>query len=209
MPNPVEIQMKKMATDLGENVYFDIRVRTDAATVADYCAALNAFQAQYLQSCLGCGTCCFTRVPLLAIDVLRYLAEFPALTQEDQPLHAFFACFGDVYPSGETLDMQLRKQETGACVFLDPQTKACRHYEARGLACQTYFCLPESFLAKKLRSAIVNAGMDELIRRYLTEAGETAAAYPPNAFSAKDRYEDVLLKEVVSSALWEKVRQQD
>lgn len=204
MERSVLVEMKKMSDDLGESFYFDVHITKDSATVQEYIDALNAFQETYMQSCLGCGNCCYTRVPLLSIDVWHYLREFPQLAQTEKPLHAFMSRYGEVVVAGETLDMQLAKKENGACIFLKEDDQACAGYSARGLACQTYFCLPESVLAKEIRSAVINQGIDELARAYLAEEGRDTSAYEKNAYWGKESYDTVLLKDILPQEIWQK-----
>ena len=117
--------------------------------------------------------------------------------------------FRSVIVSGPVVDIVLRRTRQDNCVFLDPRTRLCTVYAQRPLVCRTFICSPATKRAAQLRELVVNQGEDELVRRWLSEQanqrGPRIEDYPPSAFTGKNRYGDVLLKELCSPSLWHRL----
>lgn len=200
---------------------YDLEIISEEATVQDYIDALNLFQENYVASCKGCDNCCWERIPLTFPDVIKYLENQEIkkmLPQDLPPLTGFLYRFCHIFGEGPVLDISLNQKDNHACIFLDQEEKICCFHQARSLVCQTFVCLPHSERAEELRSSLLNAGEDELVRRYLLEAQETnipikidevknAAPkledYPSKTFSDKTHYSQVRIKEVLSEKAWE------
>jgi len=206
-------------------VGYDLQVLSDQASAADYLAALNQFQDDYVAPCKGCDNCCWERIPLTSLDVQVYLAE-PRVRQELDPalpaLTAFVHRFGHAHGEGPVLDISLRQEADCACVWLDRQNQCCRLHQARSLVCQSFICLPHSQRAGQLRDTLLNVGEDQLVHEYLLEADSLGQApllhsardarpqladYPATPYAGKTGYSQLLLKDVVPPDLWEKLRQ--
>jgi len=192
------------------------------ATVGDYLAALEgvpALTGWSADSCRACCRCCRGRIPLTVMD-LKPLCRATDADRGVKALPAFLGRYGWVAVQGRAVDVTLRTDEDGYCVFLDRSRGLCRVYAARPVVCRTYFCVTVGPVARKLRAALVNAGMDELVRRWLTaalalrtppvihEAEEPSlrlADWSPTAFSGRRDPQQVYLRELVSPALWDQV----
>lgn len=202
---------------------FEVAVTGAGAAVGHYLAALEgvpALTGWSAASCRTCCRCCRGRIPLTAVD-LPPLFRATDAGRGVRALSAFLGRYGWVVVRGRAVDVTLRTDEDGYCVFLDRSRGLCRVYAARPVVCRTYFCLPQGPGARKLRAALVNAGMDELVRRWLTaalalrtppvihEAEEPSlrlADWPPTAFSGRGDPHRVYLRELVSPALWDRLR---
>lgn len=199
---------------------FEIAVTGAGATVGHYLAALEGVPALTGWSAAPCRTCCRCcrgRIPLTVVD-LKPLFRATDAGRGVKALPAFLARHAWVSVRGRAVDVVLRTDEDGYCVFLDRSGGLCRIYPARPLVCRTYFCLPQGPGARKLRAALVNAGMDELVRRWLAaalalrippvvhEAEEPSlrlADWPPTALGGRRDPRRVYLRELVSPALWD------
>ncbi|MEW6696950.1 MAG: YkgJ family cysteine cluster protein [Bacillota bacterium] len=202
---------------------YDLKVLHPGATVQDYLDAMNDFIDQNSQPpCRGCDECCWERIPLTSIDVLNYIEKLGAQLELDfqWPLLDFLKKYAYVYVEGGAVDISLGFALEGACGFLNQEERICSSYAARSLVCQSFVCMESSQRATDLRSELVNAGMDELVRLWLTEsrrAGRRPYAheehhaepnpedYPANGFTGKTAYSQVLLAEVCSEKLWRKL----
>ena len=202
---------------LDGQIGYDVELLQEDATLAQYLAGLNALQEKYFDQCYGCDGCCWERAPLNGIDILRYVA---ALWQEEGgevPYSFFLKNYGHIHNEDGVLDISLKRGEDSACIFLDKGKKCCTTHKCRSLVCQSYICIPQTERAEQLRQQIVNGGIDDLARRYYLECQEQGlpflvhsgtggemnlADYPENGFAGKTDYEQVLLKEIVSSDLW-------
>ncbi|BAF58735.1 MAG: YkgJ family cysteine cluster protein [Pelotomaculum sp.] len=203
---------------------YDLVVKDEAASVQDYLDAVCRIIREYplsrtrkkAPSCAGCDLCCKERAPLTWIDVLnlrKYLKMDKAALQE------FLDLAGYILVDGPAVDITLRRTGRG-CVFLNRQSRLCSVYPARPLVCQTFFCCPVSRRAAGLRQYVVNAGEDELVRQWLLQAGKRGGApafhegyrpklrlgdWQPNAFTGREHYRQVLLKELCPPRLWQKL----
>jgi len=199
---------------------YDVLVADHAATVGDYLDALNrAIEEMPLhrgrarrRACKGCDRCCAERLPLTAIDaeVLRRATWTPNLS-------AFLARYGHVLVDGRAVDITLARREDGRCCFLDPANRTCRLYAARPLVCQTFICCPQTKRARRLREVLVNRGEDELVRRWLAEAGAAGREpvihegynprvrdtdWPATPFADREVYDEIPLREVCPPGIW-------
>lgn len=208
---------------------YDLCVLNEEATVQDYLDAVNGYIAAHCPPCDGCTGCCRERVPLTAQDVAVYLRDGeirrslstgrpgkfsgPVLP----PLLDFLKRFGHVYVDGAVVDIGLAHAHGGACIFLDLQRKCCTRYSLRPLVCQTFICRPASRRADELRGRLVNAGMDELVRRWLFESRRAGVRpvmheahrprpqlsdYRPGACGGKEYYHQIRLRDVCAPGLW-------
>ncbi len=173
-PKKVLVELKEL--DPGFWGY-DVQILDEASTVQDYLEELNRFQKERVAPCGGCTNCCWERVPLTASDVRTYLLGLEkaaaGLAEENAAatIAGFLERFGRVRSRRGVVDITLRREENGACCFLDQENHCCRHWPLRSLVCQTYVCLPASRRAAALRRQIVNEGENVLIRLYAEEAG--------------------------------------
>lgn len=203
--------------------FYDVAVLDPRATVQDYLDAINQFIDNNAEPpCKGCDECCWERIPLTSIDALHYLRELGQELEldKDWPLLDFLQRYTYVYAEGGAVDISLGFTLEGACGFLDQEQKICSSYTARSLVCQSFICLESSERAQELRSELVNQGMDELVRLWLTQSKAAGvkltmqehygpepqlADYPANAFTGKQHYGEVLLQEVCPPNLWKKL----
>ena len=178
---------------------YDVRVHCVKATVADYLAAMNAFQEERVAPCNGCTNCCWERVPLTAPDVYRYLEE------RQEGLAAFIRDNCQVTVEAGTADICLRRRADGSCLFLDRENHRCRRHSERSLVCQSYICLPATRRAQALRRQIVNEGENELVRLW----NPSLVAEEPRGFFGKESYDRVGLLEVAGPGLWRRLGEPD
>ena len=198
---------------------YDVEILSETATVGDYVAALDAFQSSTMADCRGCDGCCHERVPLTYADYFLgrgYLAQQQQTQPEAISLAAWLQAVATPQRLGEALDLVLNRQENGACQFLRIDQKECCCHPYRTLACRTHCCLPKSPRALDLRSAIINAGEDELCWQLLTLPeppwpqllqGACAADYQDNGFhpyTGAD-WQQVPLHSLVENSLWGKL----
>ncbi|MCL1817241.1 MAG: YkgJ family cysteine cluster protein [Clostridiales bacterium] len=193
----------------------DLRLDSDTATVSDMLEALATFASQRLYKCRGCDGCCHERAPLTALDIPALAELLPA---GKYPAQAACSAFADVFVDKDGIvDITLRRDEDGACLFLHKESKSCQHWPARPFVCRSHYCLPRSERLEALRAAIVNNGEDELIRVLIAEqtAGAApilpqtldAANYPPNPAFAGDKWQEIAIKKLVPAKLWRKLRE--
>ncbi|AQS59540.1 YkgJ family cysteine cluster protein [Desulforamulus ferrireducens] len=199
---------------------YDIEVLDPQATIQDYLDAINYFIETTMEPpCRGCDECCWERIPLTSIDALTYvekLAEQLDL-EKNWPLLSFLKDYCYIYVEGPVVDISLGYTLEGACGFLNQEERICSNYMARSLVCQSFVCLESSEQAQELRSQLVNAGMDELVRLWLIQSQQAGQKpfmheqhqaapcledYPVNAFTGKVGYGQVLLKDVCTPELW-------
>lgn len=211
---------------------YDIKLNEDGACVQDYLDALNAAlvdlnlsrSRQKTTVCRGCDLCCAERIPLTSID-LEILAASPhakvTLNDTGDGLPKMIKRFCHVYVNGRSVDITLRLGEDGKCVFLDRETKTCSVYDFRPFVCQTFICCSASPQALELREVLVNAGEDELVRRWLEyvkaatmelwydEADDPDVDFSDwdeGPFTGKKSYSQLLLKNLLPEDLWNKLR---
>ncbi len=198
---------------------YDLRVNDQAATVQDYLEAVQSFSRSdkcyrsrrpEAASCLGCDLCCRERVPVTLIDALQLAGGDIGRTIEDL-LHVFV--------EGRVVDITMGLDETGGCRLLDRTRGICKAYQQRPLVCRTFICCPSTRNARQLRSAIVNAGEDELVRTWFNLCSNRGqliiheavspqpqpADYPPTPFTGALKYEQVKLKDICSPGLWRRL----
>jgi len=192
----------------------DIRILDEKATVADVVEALAAFARQRLYDCRGCDGCCYERAPLTSPDISALAALTP---NGSNPAQAVCRAFAEISTDQTGIvDITLKRDADGACIFLDKESKNCANWPARPFVCRSHFCLPKSERLQKLREEITNRGENELIRLLLAEqaAGAPpmlprslrAADYPPDAAFANNHWENVAVKDIVPQKLWMELR---
>lgn len=222
------LKIKVFNCQINGQTGYDLCVLDAKATVRDYLDAVNEYIAEHCPPCGGCTDCCWERIPLTAQDVAVYLrdgrmrrllgAGRPGKSGGPPPLLLeFLKRFGRVYVDGPVVDIGLARGAGGACIFLDRERGRCSRYHLRPLVCQTYICRPASRRAEELRGRLVNAGMDELVRRWLWESRRAGVRppvhearrprprlrdYRPGAFGGKDDYAQIHLRDVCPPGLW-------
>ncbi len=200
----------------------DVQIIDDEATVQDYYQALDEYilSGTFIRtrananSCEGCPICCQERIPLTSIDVLTLKKAMAP----EQSLNKFLSRYGYVSVEGPVVDIALGRDEAERCLLLDPVIGKCRNYQARPLVCHTYICTILSPRARKLREALINSGMDELVRLMLAEgqgkfpvheAYEPAVNcedWPENAWSGVEEYSRLKLKDILPDKLWSELK---
>lgn len=209
---------------------YDLRVTDPAASVQDYLEALEgaeerlAIPRQHRKEgpCRGCHWCCHERVPLTSVDVLL-LQESLRREGRDLAWHQVLQRHAWVEVRGNIVDITLRRLPEGDCHLLDGEAGTCRRHPFRPLVCRTYLCCRLSPAARDLRSYIVNAGEDDLVRRWLLDARERGVEpyvheaedprvdlndWPPNPFSGREAYAQVRLRELCPEPLWRKLAEE-
>lgn len=194
---------------------YDIRVHDWEASVQDYIDTLNRFildnrcyrsRRPELGACLGCDLCCHERIPVTVIDAFNL--------PDGSPEQAIVKSL-HVYVEGQVVDITMRLDESGGCIYLDRTKGICKIYGQRPLVCQTFICCPSTPKAKLLREEIVNTGEDELVRRWFKTGREQGqpiihealsphpdkADYPKTAFAGVQSYKKVTLKDICSAGL--------
>lgn len=217
----VLIKPKQFGSKLG----YDLEVINREASVQDYLDALNRAVEELpltrsrknVPRCSGCDLCCAERAPLTWIDALR-LGEH--LGGGAGNLLRLLDRVGYIVVDGPVVDITLRREEDGVCAFLDRERRLCTIYPARPLVCQTFICCPGTSRAAVVRQWVVNLGEDELVRRWLLQARERGeeprfnegyrpglriADWRPNAFSGREQYHQVLLRELLPPGVWKQV----
>ncbi|MCL1816198.1 MAG: YkgJ family cysteine cluster protein [Clostridiales bacterium] len=184
----------------------DLRINSDSATVADVLRALADFAQKNMADCRGCDGCCHERAPLTAPDIHALSLLLPS---GEYPFGAACRAFADVFVDQEGIvDITLRRDKKGSCLFLNKEHKYCHNWDVRPFACRSHFCLPRSAHLEALRAAIINRGEDELIRFLLLEQYNGAppilpptidiAHYPPDPAFTSYCWEEILIKDIVS-----------
>lgn len=202
---------------------YDLEILQETATVQDYLDAINGFIEENSEPpCKGCDECCWERIPLTYIDVLNYIDQLGDELNLNRkwPLLDFLNHYTYIYAEGGAVDISLGFTPEGACHFLNQREHICNSYLARSLVCQSFVCLECSQTVQEFRSQLVNQGMDELVRRWLSqckdaginlfyhegyEANPQLADYPKNGFTGKTKYDEVILKDVCSPEVWQKL----
>jgi len=198
---------------LGEHqLGHDLRITSDSATVADVLAALADFALNKLADCRGCDGCCYERAPLTAPDIAAL-----AGSGAPYPLQEACRAFASIHMGKDTIvDITLKRDEDGACLFLNKEGKYCQNWQSRPFVCRSHFCLPRSDRLEALRAVIANRGEDELIRLLLDEEAAGAPPllppglepnhYPPDPAFATGEWETIFIKEIASPELWQELR---
>lgn len=212
--NPVQVRYWRVNGRQG----YDLRIFSPKASVADYIAAVEGLDRSLLYrpytdgDCLGCDHCCGGRLPLTSIDLLALREGLQELTGKRLPLPELLAKYCHVRIQGRAIDITLRTDGEGYCIFLEPHYRQCRIYKYRPLICRTYFCCPLTRRARILREIIVNRGEDELVRLWLlfqhkVPAGVQRDDWPPTPFSGCNTYDEIPLKLLCPPALWRQLRE--
>ena len=218
----IQIIPLTVTDDLGlDSLGCDIIINDDAATVADLLTALDEFAGQYLSDCKGCDGCCRERAPLIAADIPALASLLPATTF---PAHAVCEAFAEITISKNgAADIFFRRDKnSGACCLLDTLNKCCTAHPCRAFVCRSHFCIPRSDALSRLREEIVNIGENELTRLLLAEEAKgaqplngkrlndqlSAEDYPLNPQSNKNSYADIIIKQTVSSELWQQLKKE-
>ncbi|MDN5347778.1 MAG: hypothetical protein PWP65_1342 [Clostridia bacterium] len=187
---------------------YDLLVRDPEASVADYLQALESLPGDKIYrpynpggSCLGCDCCCGGRLPLTSIDLFTLRAGIQFLTGRKLTPEEVLDKYCQVAQQGRALDITLRLDAEGYCIFLDPGTRRCRLYAYRPLVCRSFYCCPVTRRAARLRERIVNAGEDELVRLWLKLKPREAhrrklrpSDWPPTPFAGRSAYAEVPLR---------------
>ncbi|KUK32283.1 MAG: hypothetical protein XD63_0413 [Thermoanaerobacterales bacterium 50_218] len=190
---------------------YDLKISYPWVTVGDYEQAFVhfSFKKRYRASCLGCALCCQGRIPLTLIDIYRMIngGVGHGLSVEEWVLR-----FAHIEFIGNCADIVLKLDADGFCSFLDPKSLTCTIYESRPLVCSTYFCCRFSKESRHLRSRIINLGEDELVRYLLSRDISkydprwnrlNPHDWKPNCFTGKTSYQQVSIREVCGSSLWQ------
>ncbi len=160
-----------------------------------------------INSCQGCHLCCHEPLPVSSIDVMNICRSLNI---------DLFAAFNylSVDVQSAIVDITLKRKK-GSCIFLNRQG-LCDIYAFRPFLCQTYICCHTDPIFDEIRSRVANLGMDDLVRLSLSEFKEQGREmpvsrgsirkvrlqdWPENCFSHKSSYRQVLLENVLSSAL--------
>lgn len=194
---------------------YDLSFTDRNVTVGEYLDAMNSFietgaiarlwPADRSQ-CQGCDLCCHEPLPVTSIDVMNLCKA----TDTD-----FTAVFRYLWVEArdQCIDITLRRGAGESCTFLQADG-TCRIYPYRPFTCQTYVCCQTSEKAELLRSRVVNAGMDELIRSSIPAFKTTGrrlplnqsrqaiiriSDWPENCFTGKTNYYQVRLRELLTS----------
>jgi len=222
----IEERINVFSCNINKKIGLDVEILSDEATIADYCNAMDNFilnnEFSRLRSstneCEGCDICCKERIPLTIIDVKRLKMRLDDnLSMED-----FLRRYTYVIVNSNIVDITLVIGENGRCMFLNEQLKKCCYYVDRPFVCRTYVCAEISARANKLRNYILNSGEDELMFLWqdLYEKGicivhETLDfsfepnKYVRNAWTGAESYEDIVLKDILPTSLWQKLRKGD
>lgn len=215
---------------------YDIMVTDTAATVQDYLDAVNGLiesgplwrsRNESITECQGCNRCCQERIPLTRADLNVWEAALhwglvpPDLSLEPT-LGNLLSKWCTVQVVGPVVDIMIRRDKSGKCLFLDRNSSKCRLYPHRPLVCQTFICCPAARRAEKLREVVVNCGEDELVRDWLDWARQrdepliihegdqpavNPADWPPTVFAGRPTYRDVRLIDVCPASLWRQLAQ--
>ena len=182
---------KKTPSDTG----FFIDCRMEGETDADsFLRKFDTFCAEKTASCYGCIGCCQERVPVTSIDTTSLLEALPSVAQSLSSLCENYLEIKKL-PDG-TLDITLRRNPLGSCIFIDSENNCCLIHKHRPFACASHHCLPRSDQINRIRSEIINQGMDELIKimQQKNILGDiNPEDYPENIFSGKKSYKKILI----------------
>ncbi len=192
---------------------YDLQITDNNATLAAYLQELDEFMAKTLAPCDGCHLCCHERAPLTSLDISALAALLP---QTPFPATAVVTAFGQIALLADgACDIFLRRPDNN-CIFLDLRG-FCREHRLRPLVCRSHFCLAKSKRAEALRQAIINQGLDELIRLLLSEEKQgaqkilppavCAGDYPPNALTNKKTPQEIKLQNLCDDQLWQELQQ--
>ncbi|GFN23566.1 YkgJ family cysteine cluster protein [Thermanaeromonas sp. C210] len=178
---------------------YDLVITSPLATVDDYIRAMGRVEELDIYrsyrsgrgDCQSCPHCCGGRLPLTLRDVLVLRDGLQALTGKLVNLRDLIANYCTVQKMGPALDITLRTDGEGYCIFLSPTDNSCRLYRYRPLVCRTFYCCPATRRAGELRSAVINGGEDELV--YFWQTGKLPVPR-------------IYLRNLCSPALWKALR---
>ncbi|NYE58231.1 Fe-S-cluster containining protein [Carboxydothermus ferrireducens DSM 11255] len=209
----VEIIAKIIANLRG----YALKIDPDA-TVTDYLKAVeNLVEAgEYYReagtkSCLKCVKCCYERIPLTNVDVIMLRRGLGEKNGQNIDLYHFLRDYTEIFIKGWEIDIILKRNENGACVFLNEKDRKCEIYAFRPFVCRSFYCIPTTEETETIRMAVVNLGEDALVREYLLYLREygltpywTRAVkpklnvnyYPKNIFWKKENYE-IRIKDIL------------
>ncbi|WP_338823069.1 hypothetical protein MHOCP_13290 [Moorella humiferrea] len=211
--NPVQVRYWRVNGRQG----YDLRIVSPKASVADYIAAVEGLDRSLLYrpytdgDCLGCDHCCGGRLPLTSIDLLILQKGLYELTDKKLSLPQLLTKYCRVRVQGRAVDITLRTDGEGYCIFLEPNLRRCRIYKYRPLICRTYFCCPLTRRAGDLRETIVNRGEDELVRFWLSlqnviPAGVRRHDWGPTPFTGCGDFAEVSLQSLCPPELWRQLK---
>jgi len=216
--------------DVKGKTALDILIADQNASVLDYLFAVDDFivnapveraRNQWSSSCYGCFACCQERVPLTSIDY-EQIFRYHTIRAEKHTWRRCLDIISLITVVGRQVDITLRLDRSGMCIFLDRNRGLCTIYPIRPLVCRMYVCTPLSKNAADLRELVVNMGEDELVRLWLWDAlhaktmpvfheGDQADIHiedwKENPFSGKKDYRDILLKDLCPPGLWKRLTQ--
>lgn len=187
-----------------EGLAYDVTILEGSATLWQYIKALDDFLDEKVAPCLGCDNCCYQRIPLTLPDIYSYAG------QGQDAIAAFLRQRAEIRKKGYALDIQLRQGVNGICTFLDGAEQRCTDHSHRSLVCHTYICLPQTGRARELREFLINEGEDALAGA-LFQMGlcdqwrDLEKDYPVKPQWQHKTYQEILLKDVLSSDLWAKL----
>jgi len=205
----------------------DILIADHKSSVADYLSAVDEFapvgrsRNKLSSGCFGCFACCQERIPLTSIDYEQIFSHH-LIKSVEHNWPRFLDKISLITVVGRRVDITLRLDRGGMCIFLDRNKGLCTIYPIRPLVCRTYICAPLSKNAADLRELIVNQGEDELVRLWLEDALHAEAMpvyhegdqadiriedWRENPFSGKKEYRDILLKDLCPPGLWRRLTQ--
>lgn len=218
-----KVQIREIS--IGGNKGYDLLVCEDDATVADYLESLNEFiekgaidrqrhdGGREYPTCKACHNCCRERIPITSVDLWRL--------SEEKPINEIFAKYLRVSVQGRVVDITLKLGPEGVCRLNNSDSQLCSIYRNRPFVCQTYICCSLSRRALKLRETVLNTGEDQLVRDWIRMVDEGTVEprideaedwdlreedWEPTPFEGKTSYAEILLKDLCSSQLWEKIR---
>lgn len=185
-----------------DGLAYDVTIQKETATLWQYIKALDDFLEEKVAPCLGCDSCCYQRIPLTLPDIYGYAGR------EKESIANFLRQHAEICKKGFALDIQLRQGEDGICTFLDGEEQRCTDHSHRSLVCHTYICLPQTGRARKMREYLINEGEDALAGA-LFQMGlcdqwrDLQENYPLKPQWQNKTYEEIFLKNVLTSDLWE------
>ncbi len=219
MPYPITVSLCLVNGKPG----YDLTIHDELATVQDYIAAMeNAIEILPLflhrkkaNKCAGCAECCKDAILLNWVDVMM-IREQLSINQVAKIR---------IRENDFAIGIILSEEKEMFCSFLDRTNNLCTIYPVRPLVCRVYVCAPSTKTAFDIRNHIIHKGQEDLIRRWVSQVQEWgeflfekfdrekgvnvyhgfSKDWPPNAFSGKSNYNEVLLKDLLPAELWEKV----
>jgi Fe-S-cluster containining protein len=215
------MKIRFFSCELEGIIGYDLEILNSQATIQDYLDGLNRYieageftrGRSTVKECAGCDGCCAERIPLTNIDIFR-LRQIPGVSGNNLTEILSYCAQIDLEPP--LVDILLKRDEAGTCIFLYKDAKRCKNYVHRPLVCQTFICCPTTERAQALRSLIVNSGEDELVRLWLMESflNEKLLTHnnmltklkwtdwEENLFTGKVNYDQILIKDLCSEKLW-------